>query len=789
MMGMMRPLACPLLVLLTLLPPARVQAAPVRPSFDPAWLRPYLQNSGKPSPARDALLAGRWADAVKALRLHLRRPDAPHRQQARFLLARALAGAGRHAEAARLWGELERSYPLLVNYHRFYGARALYRAGRPAEAATRAARVDQGSALALEATLVQADALRAAQKLDKTIPLWQRYLAAQPRGARAPEAHYRIGEALQAQARQAADGPQKQRLQRSALGHFKQVKLLAPGPLSPFSGPAAHRIKLLVSALPDGRRLAALSPAEQLRQALALFRAMRNKQAEQALSGLLRRQDLSARQRCRASYLLGMSVFRQRQRPRAEPLFSAAEQACRKARHEDLIVKSLYSGARCLVSKGDFKGATKRYGKLEREFPHHSYADDARLRSAEAYAEWNKPKKATAALAALVRSYPDGDMVREARWRLARDAYLGKRFRVALRHLDNIITRHGRAPKYYAHGRALYWKARILDRQGKGGPARREYQRCIRQYPLSYYALLSFNRLREKHHAAFVELERELVSAAGKSAGRWSFRPRRLYARPGFARGVELARLGFGEQAARELARVGLRVSRDTDRQLLWLAAVLFDSAGLWYRSHQVPRRLDTSYRWSYPLGPNHRRWTISYPRAFRRLVQHNAKQAGVPWPLVLAVMREESGFRPDIESWANAVGLMQLLVRTARSRAGTQADEVNRKRLQDPALNIRLGASYLGFLRKGFKGVLPLAVAGYNAGEGAVFRWLKKRSRIPLDEFMELIPYDQTRRYTKRVLSSLLTYAVLYLPKKRRIPRIGQKLPKVKIEDLRRSR
>jgi soluble lytic murein transglycosylase len=293
---------------------------------------------------------------------------------------------------------------------------------------------------------------------------------------------------------------------------------------------------------------------------------------------------------------------------------------------------------------------------------------------------------------------------------------------------------------------------------------------------------MAFNRLRERHRALFRKLYRELIARAGQHRGRWRFGPRALFGEPGFLRGVELARLGFGDDAARELSAVGLGINRGADPEDLWLTAVLFDRAGLWHRSHYVPRALERSYKRSYPLGETYRRWAVAYPRAFLPLVRESARRAGLPEHLVLAIMREESGFYPAIESWANAVGLMQLLLRTAKRAGNEHRIEVDRRRLKDPAVNIKVGTTYLSFLYRSFGKAAPLAISGYNAGEGATLKWLRRMGRIPMDEFLDRIPYDQTRRYTKRVLSSLFTYSVLYGRGLQRIPRIGQRLPRARL-------
>ncbi|HEY7956118.1 MAG TPA: transglycosylase SLT domain-containing protein, partial [Polyangia bacterium] len=105
-----------------------------------------------------------------------------------------------------------------------------------------------------------------------------------------------------------------------------------------------------------------------------------------------------------------------------------------------------------------------------------------------------------------------------------------------------------------------------------------------------------------------------------------------------------------------------------------------------------------------------------------------------------------------------------------------------NREALRDPAINVVIGARELGDLWKSTKGDPALTIAGYNAGAGAVNRWLRDpdRAGLPLDEFIEAIPYDETRGYTKRVLASYFSYVWLYAKKgEERVPPLPLALPK----------
>ncbi|MCS7173403.1 MAG: lytic transglycosylase domain-containing protein [Armatimonadetes bacterium] len=133
------------------------------------------------------------------------------------------------------------------------------------------------------------------------------------------------------------------------------------------------------------------------------------------------------------------------------------------------------------------------------------------------------------------------------------------------------------------------------------------------------------------------------------------------------------------------------------------------------------------------------------------------AQEVGVDPLLLLAVMREESRFDPQAVSHAGAVGLLQLLPATARELDAT----VDFRDLLSPAVNLRLGARYLAEQLQRFKD-LRLALAAYNAGPGAARAFAAGGIRDP-DEFVERIPYAETRTYLRRVLQSYGIYRWLY--------------------------
>ena len=150
-----------------------------------------------------------------------------------------------------------------------------------------------------------------------------------------------------------------------------------------------------------------------------------------------------------------------------------------------------------------------------------------------------------------------------------------------------------------------------------------------------------------------------------------------------------------------------------------------------------------------------------SHPRAYASAVIAAAARHHVDPDLLFAVMRVESVFDRRIVSYAGAIGLMQIMPRTANliaNRLGraefTVAD------LLDPRTNVEFAAWYLASLLQRFEGRLPLAIAAYNGGPHNVREWLNGySSNMPLDAFLERIPFGQTHQYVRRVLGHYSAY------------------------------
>lgn len=219
---------------------------------------------------------------------------------------------------------------------------------------------------------------------------------------------------------------------------------------------------------------------------------------------------------------------------------------------------------------------------------------------------------------------------------------------------------------------------------------------------------------------------------------------KRLLASDAARRIQELQALGRGTDVRREWREL----TRTDDPEALRKAAVLGQRLGL------VTESIFTLARSDY--------WDdirLRFPLLYNELIEGYAQDRGLPQEWVYAVIRQESVFDADIASHAGAVGLMQLMPATAREVAREQGLPAPRRMdLIDPALNIALGTAYLAKMRERFGGNQALATAAYNAGPGAVSRWLPSE-QMAADLWMIDIPYRETRDYVRRVM----TYRVIY--------------------------
>jgi soluble lytic murein transglycosylase len=172
--------------------------------------------------------------------------------------------------------------------------------------------------------------------------------------------------------------------------------------------------------------------------------------------------------------------------------------------------------------------------------------------------------------------------------------------------------------------------------------------------------------------------------------------------------------------------------------------------------------------------------WDVFYPLAYWETIKQEAAARDLDPYAVAGLIRQESSFNPRAVSPADAYGLMQLLVPTARMMAkvsGAESPVTAETLLSDPRLNIRLGTSYMREQLTKY-GRLEYLAAAYNAGPGRVVQW---RATLPLqmDEWAEAIPFRETRGYVQGVTRNMLQYRRLYDEQGRFRPEVGTRAPR----------
>jgi len=301
-------------------------------------------------------------------------------------------------------------------------------------------------------------------------------------------------------------------------------------------------------------------------------------------------------------------------------------------------------------------------------------------------------------------------------------------------HWARILQAAASLPTTYPFGpMSAYWRARALERMGKTKESRELYQTLAQQR--NYYGFLAAEHLGKSyafnHHPYPISTE--------------------MLRRVGFLPAVARARefLYHGDIHNARMEWDGLLENTDAIR--LSHAAVLSSNWG-WHegaiRAFGKARTFDDLNR--------------RFPRLYVDLFTDYAKRNKIDVSLAFAVARRESNFAADTRSPVGAVGLMQLMPKTARQvarRLGLKRPST--RALRQPELNIRLGTHYLKRMLKKYGGNSAMALAAYNAGPTAVGRWLSE-DPIDADVWIDTIPYQETRRYVRTVLEYAAVYRLL---------------------------
>lgn len=205
----------------------------------------------------------------------------------------------------------------------------------------------------------------------------------------------------------------------------------------------------------------------------------------------------------------------------------------------------------------------------------------------------------------------------------------------------------------------------------------------------------------------------------------------------------------------------------------------------LFHRSSYIGQVRLSELRLQKGLESGRQFWEMAYPKAYKPFVYKYSLEFNVPVETIWAIMRAETQYRRDAISPVGALGLMQVMPYTGMRLAKIKKEEstFHPELLLDPEYSIRYGTRYLQRLSQKSDGALPLIAAGYNAGPHRLNSWLRSFGDLDTDEFIEHIPFLETRNYVKKVVSNAQIYSLIYGNRSEVVPYLASRVP-VKIPE-----
>jgi soluble lytic murein transglycosylase len=447
--------------------------------------------------------------------------------------------------------------------------------------------------------------------------------------------------------------------------------------------------------------------------------------------------------------------------------FAVAEAAC------DLKLKLLSSAqVEALADTKDENGARRLYllmelarnrndlehqkqivEQMESSFSRSQWLAEALFSSANMYMLRRDYPTAVGYYSYLATHFPENTNAAAAHWRAGWLSYREGLFADASRMFDEQIRLYPGAKETVS---AIYWRGRLYEMQDhKPANAAANYRTLIRAYQHFFYAQMARQRLAALGNAQPVaQPQLDSLQAPPVPALQESFPADS----PHLAKARLLANAGLNDYIAQEIA-----ADPGSSSWSALAEAQIYASYGETYRAMRALKRAlpyaATASIKSIPLVY----WRILFPKPWWETIKTESAKNNLDPYLVASLIRQESEFDPSVVSYANAYGLMQLLPSTGKTLAREEGiSHFETFQLLDPEMNIRLGTRYLRQMLDKFGGVQEYALAAYNAGDGRVVDWQSAGPYNGIDEFVESIPFTQTREYVEAISRNEETYRAI---------------------------
>ena len=404
-------------------------------------------------------------------------------------------------------------------------------------------------------------------------------------------------------------------------------------------------------------------------------------------------------------------------------------------------------------SRNDTADQQRIVSEMEQRFPHSQWLADALFSSGNMYMLSRDYPTAIQYYSYLAAHFPGDKNSSAAHWRAGWLSYRQHLYSDAANIFDEQIRTYPGAIETVA---ALYWRGRLYETQDRAPAlACANYRTIVRAYQHYFYAQMARVRLSalgSTQPASSPQLDQfqpspepHLVDAFPEDS-------------PHLAKARLLANAGLNEYVADEI-----KADPDSSSWSVLAEAQIYSSYGEVYRGiralkHALPSASSASIQ-SIPLAY----WRILYPEPWWDTIQAESAKNNLDPYLVASLIRQESEFDPSAISYANAYGLMQMLPSVGRAMAREEGmTRFQTFQLLDPVTNIQLGTRYLRQMLDKFGGVQEYALAAYNAGDNRVTDWQSAGPYSGIDEFVESIPFTQTREYVEAILRNEETYRAI---------------------------
>ncbi len=423
----------------------------------------------------------------------------------------------------------------------------------------------------------------------------------------------------------------------------------------------------------------------------------------------------------------------------------------------DLSAERLFNLGEIARASDDDDGFLRILEELRQSAPTSPWLEQALLSAGNIYLLRRDYDRAIDSYRELQERFPNGGRASYAHWKAAWLSLRQGRNAEAKKEFEDQIGLYPASPEVPA---ALYWRARLAEEDGEPAKARAYYQKLSERFRNYYYGDLARQQLKKLKsesdpvHYALLDRVPAIDTAVKVTADTV----------PADNLRVQKARL-LENGALLDFAVRELRAAAEEDKGN-WLApetARLYQDAGRYDAAIEVLKRAAPNY-FAVDLSSLPRSyWEALFPKPYwLDLKRFSSSNALDPY-LVASLIRQESEFNPNAVSRKNAVGLMQLLPKVGKTVAKQQKlKRFSTTQLFTPGINLQLGTRYFRTMVDKF-GAFEYALAAYNAGSDRVQDWLGQGKYRDPQEFVESIPFTETREYVQAILRNTDVYRQLY--------------------------